>query len=67
MRTLAVVRNGDRVAYGVQFPSETVVVEWDREAFPEGERTDESSQSIYASISDAEEATGGTVEFVERA
>jgi hypothetical protein len=40
-------------------PSGEVAVVWNREAFPESERTDDTTLSIYAHIEDAEEATGG--------
>ncbi|MBX0322456.1 hypothetical protein EGH21_05365 [Halomicroarcula sp. F13] len=60
-RPVAVVRDGDRVAAGALMPGGNVVVQWNRQAFPEGERTDNLTFSHYAHISDAEQATGGTV------
>lgn len=60
-RPVAIKRDGKRVASGALLPSGTIVVEWNREAFPEGERTDHNTRSIYASIDDAEQASGGEV------
>jgi len=51
----------ETVARGALLPSGRVVIEWRREAFPEGERTDEPTLSIYESVADAEEATGGKI------
>ncbi|KAA9399689.1 hypothetical protein [Haloarcula sp. CBA1129] len=60
-RPVAVIRDSERVAAGALLPSGTVAVEWNREAFPEGERTDEPTTSLYGHVEDAEEATGGTL------
>ena len=60
-----VVRDGDTVAAGALMSSGQVVVEWNREAFPEDERTEGPTLSIYRDVDDAEEATGGTVEIGE--
>jgi len=49
------------VAWGVLLSRGRIVVEWRPEAFPEGERTDEPTLSIYGTLADAEEATGGKV------
>lgn len=69
-RALRVTREPDdeaneapTVAYGAELPSGTVVVEWDPEAFPEGERTRKATQSIYGNIADARQATGGSIQF----
>jgi hypothetical protein len=49
------------VAHGALYPSGRIVIEWRREAFPEGERTERPTLSIYESLADAEEASGGVV------
>ncbi len=54
-------RDGRRVAAGALLPSGAVAVEWNREAFPEGERTEYPTTSLYRSIDDAEEASGGSL------
>jgi len=54
-------RDGKRVAAGALLPSGAVAVEWNREAFPEGERTEHPTTSLYAHIDDAEQASGGEV------
>ncbi|PSP38277.1 hypothetical protein BRC71_06280 [Halobacteriales archaeon QH_7_65_31] len=56
---------GTILAKGAQFPSGTIAVEWNRMAFEEDERTENAVMSQYGSVADAEEATGGTVRFVE--
>jgi len=58
-----IVRDGEAVALGALMSSGQIVVEWKREAFPEGERTDAPTLSIYRNVPDAEEATGGSVEI----
>lgn len=71
LRPLLVDRSPDEaenehelVGYGCQFPSGTIVVEWEPEAFPEGERTNQPTQSIYGDLADARQATGGEIVFV---
>jgi hypothetical protein len=59
------VIDGNVVAVGCELPSGTVAVEWRREAFPPGERTEHSTTSIYGSVEDAEQASGGTIVFEE--
>jgi hypothetical protein len=54
---------GAVVAYGCEFPSGTIVVEWEPGAFPDGEQTEEPTQSIYGSHADAEQATGGQLRY----
>jgi len=54
-------RDGKRVAAGALLPSGAVAVEWNREAFPEGERTAHPTTSLYRTIDDAEEASGGSL------
>jgi hypothetical protein len=54
-------RDDKVVAAGALLPSGAVAVEWNREAFPEGERTEHPTTSLYGHIDDAEEASGGTV------
>ena len=45
-------------ARGAELPSGTVIVEWYREGFPEGEQTEHVTESRYGSVEDAEQATG---------
>lgn len=49
------------VADGALLPSGRFVIEWRREAFPEGERTEYPTLSLYETIDDAEQASGGIV------
>lgn len=51
----------DLMGRGVQFPSGLIVMEWYRDAYPESDRLDNPHQSIYGSIDDLEQGTGGTV------
>jgi hypothetical protein len=48
-------------ATGAVLPSGRVVLEWDPAFFPPEDRTEEPSLSIYESIEDCEQATGGDV------
>lgn len=74
-KRLVVYRDPDRerasaseagvIATGVQFPSGNIVVEWRREAFAEGDRTDAPTESRYGSVEDAEQASGGFVELLD--
>jgi len=54
-------RDGKRVAAGALLPSGAVSVEWNRDVFLEGERTEQPIHSLYGHIDDAEQASGGTV------
>ena len=49
------------VARGALLPSGRIAIEWRREAFPEGERTEHPTLSFYESVTDAEQASGGMV------
>jgi len=51
------------VAVGVQMPSNTIIIEWNRKAFDSDERAAHPVKSEYRSVADAEQATGGTVVF----
>lgn len=51
------------VARGVRFPSGRLAVEWNREAFAEGERSEGSIQTFYEHVEDVEQASGGVVAF----
>lgn len=52
-------------AVGAQLPSGQIIIEWRRDAFAPGERSEEPVVSIYRNVLDAEQATAGTIEFVE--
>jgi len=49
------------LATGVELPSGIYVLEWIREAFPEGERCNEPAVSQYRDEDDVRQATGGTL------
>lgn len=75
IRRVAIYRDPDRerdaanerdiTAYGVEFPSGEIVVEWNREAFEIGDRTETPTHSHYGSLPDAEQASGGTVVYID--
>lgn len=71
LRVVEVTRDPDRtridvtddlLGRGVEFPSGTIVMEWYRDAYPEKDRLDHPHQSIYGSLADLRQGTGGTVE-----
>lgn len=49
------------MARGVQFPSGTVILEWNRDAFHPGDRLVHPHRSIYGSIDDARQGVGGEI------
>lgn len=51
----------DLMGRGVEFPSGEIVMEWYRDAYPEGDRLDHPHQSIYGSRDDLRQGTGGSV------
>lgn len=53
----------DVIAAGAQLPSGTIYIEWNREAFAEGERAEHPVTSRYETVADAEQATGGDLVF----
>lgn len=55
----------DLMGRGVRFPSGMVVMEWYRGAYPPEDRLDEPHQSIYGSLEDVKQGTGGDVEIEE--
>ena len=62
VNTVRVERDGDVVAKGAVLPfSGDVIIEWDRTAFPPGERTNKPTTSRYQNVTDASQATGGEV------
>lgn len=56
-----------QIAAGAMLPSGTIVVEWDREAFPADEQTQFPVESRYRTVEDAQEGTGGRIIFVDEA
>lgn len=56
---------GNVIGWGVQFPSGQCYVEWDNSVFPEENRLDHPHTSIYGSIPDVEQGTGGKVKKLE--
>lgn len=72
-RRLRVERDPDRArleaneetvtAVGVQFPSGDIVIQWRREAFEPDDRANDTVQSEYRNIEDAEQATAGHIVF----
>lgn len=75
LRRLYIERDPDRArlesneeevtALGVQFPSGHIVIQWRREAFQPGDRSEGVVESRYECIEDAEQATAGTVVFLD--
>jgi len=57
--------DGDVLGWGVEFPSGECYVEWNRDAFPEDDRLEHDHVSIYGSIRDVEQGTGGKVSIAE--
>ncbi|MWG36945.1 hypothetical protein [Halomarina oriensis] len=52
----------DVMGWGVQFPTGQCYVDWYREAYAPEDRLDNPHVSIYGSLSDVEQGTGGTVQ-----
>lgn len=73
VRPLRIERDPDRergsaseatvTAVGAQYPSGDIIIQWRREAFEPGERSEDTVTSQYHNVEDAEQATGGTVVF----
>lgn len=64
------IREGDEpenplIASGVRFPSGTIIIEWRRTAFVEERRTAAPVRSVYQSEADCEQATGGTLRYLD--
>lgn len=57
--------DAETVALGTMLPNGSITVQWNRQAFPEGERTGSHTFSMYADVADAEQASGATVEFID--
>jgi hypothetical protein len=74
-RRLVVRRDPDRArleaneetvtATGFQTPGGVIYVEWRREAFQPGDRSEGLVHSRYETVDDAEQATAGNIEFVD--
>jgi hypothetical protein len=72
-RALRIERDPDRerasasnvtvTATGVETHTGDILIQWRREAFEPGERSEGTVTSHYESIADAEQATAGTVVF----
>lgn len=56
--------DGDRLGWGVRFPSGQCYVAWNLEAFPAEDRLDHPHVSQYGSLDDVEQGTGGEVSSV---
>lgn len=52
-------------AFGVAFPDGSVVMLWDRRAWPEEDRLDNEHLSIYGSVGDVLHAFGGKLYWGE--
>jgi hypothetical protein len=73
VRPLRIERDPDRerasssaatvTAVGAQYPSGDIIIQWRREAFEPGERSEETVTSHYHNVEDATQATAGTVVF----
>lgn len=55
------VGEGALLGRGVEFPSGTIVMEWNRDVFAEEDRLENPHQSIYGSRADLEQGAGGEV------
>lgn len=53
----------DIMGWGIKFPSGWCYVDWNRQAYPPGDRLDHPHVSIYGSFQDVEQGTGGNVEI----
>lgn len=51
----------DLMGRGVRFPSGFTIMEWYRGAYPEDDRLDHPHQSVYGSLADVRQGTGGDV------
>jgi hypothetical protein len=54
----------DLMGWGVRFPTGQCYVDWNRRAYDEEDRLDHPHVSIYGSLGDVEQGTGGEVEIV---
>lgn len=50
------------MGWGVKFPSGLCYVDWNTEAYPPEDRLDNDHVSMYGSLADVEQGTGGAVE-----
>lgn len=62
-RARAEANERDVVAFGAEYPSGAIIVEWRREAFEPSERSAQVVTSRYENRADAERASGGTVVY----
>jgi len=57
--------DGWLMGFGVQFyPSGRCVLHWNRDAYPEKDRLDHPHVSLYSSLADVKQGTGGDVEQI---
>lgn len=62
-RTRVDVRDGV-LGYGVRFPSGLVYCDWRLESYPPENRLDNPHVSMYGSLDDLRQGTGGSVEII---
>lgn len=60
-RTRIDVDPNEPLGWGIQFPSNLVFVDWNRDVFDEADRLDFAHISQYGSLDDVEQGTGGDV------
>lgn len=60
----AVLPIGELMGYGIEFPSGQVAVDWNLRAFPPEDRLENPHLSLYGSVEDMKQATGGTIRTV---
>lgn len=56
---------GELLGWGAAFPTGECAVMWNREAFEPDDRLDHEHMSLYGSIADVEQGTGGSVEMLD--
>lgn len=56
---------GELLGWGAQFPNGKCAVSWNLEAFPPENRLDNEHLSLYGSVADVEQGTGGAVELLD--
>ena len=55
----------DVLGWGVQFPSELCIVDWNRQVFDVEDRLEHPHLSHYGCLKDVEQGTGGEVDIDE--
>lgn len=56
----------DVMGWGIQFPSGSCYIDWNREAFAPDDRLEKPHVSIYGTLDDVEQGTGGDIEQIHK-